>query len=133
MKKRGTLCAPVTKGWWESFRKRHPQLSLRSPETLSYARAVASSRDIVDDYFDLLQETMIQNGLSNKPALIFNCDESGFPLSPNAVGKLIALRGQKHFWVNSSSEKAQITVLACASASGYILPPMIIYDRKRLT
>ncbi len=133
MKKRGVPSAPVTKGWWESFQRRHPQLSLRCPETLSYARAIASSRGVIDDYFDLLEETLVRNDLTNKPAQIFNCDESGFPLSPEAIGKLIAVKGQKHFWVNSSTEKAQITVLACASASGYILPPMVIYDRKRLT
>ena len=133
MKKQGVSSAPVSKGWWESFQKRHPQLTLRCPETLSYARAIASSREVVDDYFDLLEETLARNDLTNKPAEIFNCDETGFPLCPEAVGKLIAVKGQKHFWVNSSSEKAQITVLACASASGYVLPPMVIYDRQRLT
>ena len=117
MKKQGVSSAPVSKGWWESFQKRHPQLTLRCPETLSYARAIASSREVVDDYSDLLEETLARNDLTNKPAQIFNCDETGFPLCPKAVGKLIAVKGQKNFWVNSSSEKAQITVLACASAS----------------
>jgi len=52
---------------------------------------------------------------------------------PEAVGKLIAVKGPKHSCVNSDSDKAQITVLASASANGYLLPPMVIYDRKRLT
>lgn len=125
MKKRGVPSVPVTKGWWESFQKHHPQLTLRFFETLSYARAIASSREVIDDYFDLLEETLAQNDLPNKPSQIFNCDESGFPLLPEAVGKLIAVKGQKHFWVNSAGDKAQITVLACASASGYLLPPWL--------
>lgn len=29
-------------------------------------------------------------------------------------------------------DKTQITVLACASAAGYAIPPMVIYDRKGL-
>lgn len=97
-------------------------MTLRCFETLSYARAIASSREVIDDYFE---ETLAQNDLPNKPSQIFNCDESGFPLLPEAVGKLIAVKGQKHFWVNSTGDKAQITVLACASASGYLLPPWL--------
>ena len=41
--------------------------------------------------------------------------------------------GQKHVHVVNSGKKEQVTVLACASASGYILPPMIVYKRKNLT
>ena len=47
--------------------------------------------------------------------------------------KRIAIRGQKHVHVVGSGDKTQVTVLACASASGYTLPPMIICKRKNLT
>ena len=43
------------------------------------------------------------------------------------------MRGQKHVHVVNSGKKEQVTVLACASASGYVLPPMIVYKRKNLT
>ena len=130
MKKQGVPTTPVTKGWWESSPKCHPQLTLRCPETLCYAWAITSSREVIDDYFDLLEETLAQNNLTNKPGQIFNCDESGLPLLPEAVGKLIAVKGPKYFCVNSDGDKAQMTVLACASANGYFLLP--IYNRKRL-
>ena len=35
--------AEVTKGWWDSFRKRHPEIMLRHAEPLSYARASANN------------------------------------------------------------------------------------------
>ena len=35
----------VTDGWWSSFRKRHPQLTLRSAVPLSYARAKAQDEE----------------------------------------------------------------------------------------
>lgn len=35
----------VSNGWWESFRRRHPILTLRSAEKLSYARLVATNPD----------------------------------------------------------------------------------------
>ena len=42
----------VTPGWWNSFTRRHPNLALRTPATLSLARASESDRDIIDNYFD---------------------------------------------------------------------------------
>ena len=35
----------VTIGWWNRFTKRHPQLSLRTPATLSLSRARASTKE----------------------------------------------------------------------------------------
>ena len=121
----------VTTGWWNSFRKRHPQLTVRVASRLSYVRAVAHDPEIFQGYFDLLEETLSQNKLMNDPVRIFNCDESGFPLE-HKPGKLIGMRGQKDLHTTTSGDKAQLTVLACVSASGYPLPPLIIFDRKRL-
>jgi len=121
----------VTMGWWNSFRKRHPKLTLRSASRLAYCRAVAQDPEVFRNYFDLLEETLSQNGLLNEPAQIFNCDESGFPLD-HKPGKVISAKGSKSLNLTTSGDKAQITVLACACASGYVLPPLIIFDRKRL-
>ena len=46
--------------------------------------------------------------------------------------KVIALKGMRQINTHTSGEKAQITVLACASACGYVMPPMVIYDGKNL-
>ena len=43
----------VSNGWWESFRKRHPDLVLRTAEPLSYIRAMCTSEEILDTYFDM--------------------------------------------------------------------------------
>lgn len=40
----------VTNGWWESFRRRHPDITLRTAEKLAYVRMVSSSSDILDNY-----------------------------------------------------------------------------------
>lgn len=63
----------VSMGWWNSFRKRHPKLTLRSASRLAYNRAVAHDPEIFRNYFDLLEETLSQNGLLNEAARIFNC------------------------------------------------------------
>ena len=121
----------ITKGWWDSFKHRHPEITLRQAEPLSYARAVATNPQVVEKYFSLLEETMEANGLTRCPGQIFNCDETGMPLA-HKPAKVVSLVGQKHPYAITSGEKAQITVLACASASGYTIPPMVIFDRKQL-
>ena len=121
----------VTKGWWDSYLKRHPKLTLRHAEPISYARAVATNPDVFHRYFDLLEETLLENGLTDRPAQIFNCDETGMPLT-HKPGKVVAGVGQKHPYSIAGGNKSQITVLACASAAGYSIPPMVVFDRKSL-
>lgn len=121
----------VTYGWWEAYRRRHPALTLRVPSSLSKARALASTRDVIDRYFDLLEETLLKNELKDCPCQIFNMDESGMPLDPKSM-KTIHVRGDPNPVTTTSGNKAQITVVACVSASGNYIPPMIIWDRKSL-
>jgi hypothetical protein len=121
----------VTPGWWNSFKKRHPLLTLRSGSKLSHRRALASSPETINSYFDILEETIQKNNLQNSPMFIYNCDETGFPLEHKPC-KVIGVRGQRDLPSITSGDKTQITVLSACSASGNLLPPMIIFDRKRL-
>ena len=74
---------------------------------------------------------MKQNGLFNEAARIFNCDKSRFSLDYKP-GKVVSAKSLRALNVATSGDKSQLTVLACASASGYAMPPLIIFDRKRL-
>ena len=125
------LASNVTHGWWEGFRKRHPKLTLRTAAPMSYARAMASDPETIGNYFDLLEHTLVENDLLDKPAQIFNMDETGMPLDPSPP-RVVARRGQKHPSAVGSGDKSQITVLSCCSAAGYAIPPLVIFDRKSL-
>ena len=114
----------VTNGWWAKFIKRHPVLSLRTPATLSVARANASAKESVNNYFDILEQTLEDNGLSEQPALLYNMDETGFPLDPKPL-KTIHVVGDKNPLSLSSGSKAQVTVAACVSA---VLFQCIVYS-----
>ena len=128
VQKKGKVMA-VSKGWWESFRKRHPDLVLRIAESLSYARAVCSSDDILDAYYDMLEATLTDNGLVGKPMQVFNMDETGMPLDPNPAS-VIAPVGSKHVSFMRSGDKTNITVAACCNVSGSVIPPLVVFDRK---
>ena len=105
----------VSHGWWESFRRRHPNLSLRTASPLSYARVVGSDPNIIGRYFDLLERTLTDNSLVEKPSQIFNLDETGMPLNP-APPRLVAARGMQNPSAIGSGDKSQIT--ACMLQCG---------------
>jgi len=109
-----------------------PNLTLRMGETLAYRRAVGLNRVVIDNYFDLLAEVLKSNDLTRRPHLVFNAEETGLPFQHRAR-KRVTICGQKHIHVINSGNKAQVTVLACANAAGYAIPPIIIFQRKNLT
>ena len=127
----GFLAVHVSHGWWDSFKRRHPKLTLRTAAPLSYARLMASDPDILCNYYDLLERTLTENGLVDKPSHIFNLDETGMPLDPSPP-LVVAKRGQKNPSAVGSGDKTQVTVLACCNAAGYALPPFVILDRMSL-
>ena len=70
---------------------------------------------------------LCDNDLMDKPAQIFNLDETGMPSPPLVVARC----GQKHPSAVGSGDKSKITVLLCCSAAGYALPPCVIFDRQK--
>ena len=120
----------VSSGWWESFTRRNPNISLRAAARLSMARAKATDPEMFGRYFDLLERTLDENDLRGKPNQIFNMDESGMPLDPKSP-RIVAERGSDAFTIGSGN-KSQVTIVACVSAAGFCMPPMVIWDRKVL-
>lgn len=121
----------VTHGWWEKYCLRHPEISLRTTSALLYARAKGQNTEALFSYFDILEDTFSEHKLHDKPALIFNMDETGLPLSPAPI-KGVCKKGTKTPNSITSGDKSQITVIGCVSAAGHCIPPMIIWDRKTL-
>ena len=119
----------VSNGWWEKFNQRKPHITLRSPMSLAHARAIASDPDVINRYYSTLEDTLRNNKLMDSPSCIFNCDETGLPLSPSSF-KVVARKGSKNVSNVTSNSKSQITVLACTSAAGYAIPPFIIFGRN---
>ncbi|KAH3719494.1 hypothetical protein DPMN_062331 [Dreissena polymorpha] len=72
----------------------------------------------VDDWKNLLGD----------PRRFFNADESGFPLCVN-TGRVLAEKG--HVYQVTTSNKQQITVLACFNACGDYVPPLFVYPGER--
>ena len=121
----------VSTSWLKSFTKRHPDLTLKTGESISRARQIGASIDNLESYFDFLEETLIENDLIHRPCQIFNTDETGVMLDGKPL-KVLGTKAQKEFYSVSTGNKGQVIVLACVSVGGACIPPMIILNRKGL-
>ena len=121
----------ITNGWWDRFCNRHPKVTFRAAIPLSMARAMASDSEVLDRYYDMLEECLHKNEIFNKPSSIYNCDETGMALNPKCP-KVVGEKGSKTTSCLTGGDKSQLTVLACSSAAGYAIPPYIVFDRKSL-
>ena len=118
------------RAWFEGFMRRKPYLTIRSPQSLSYCRAISANKVTINDFFGKLGSLYGKLNLISKPMQIYNCDETGVTVvfKPN---KVIAELGKKHVYAISAAERGKThTILSCVSATGFMVPPMIIYPRK---
>lgn len=118
--------------WYDAFFKRHPRLTKRKPQQLSYSRATVTEAAI-RGWFKEIEDYFVENGLlSIGPERKFNCDESGFRLNPESGGAIVT-KGTKHVHkVVSANEKEQLTALFIANAEGLHAPPLVLFNCVRL-
>ena len=115
-----------------NFKKRHPGLCLRSPQVLGKERALAVDQDVRDwfsgmkEYLDSRNSTLLKS-----PNRIFNADETVFTFVPVSK-RVLTPTGMKHVYNMCNNTKTQITVLACASAAGEYVHPLLVLPRKRM-
>ena len=119
--------------WFAAFQSRHPNLTLRKPESLSYVRAKAVNLVTIQDFFAKLGALYAWLNLLSKPMQVYNVDESGLNVTQHK-GKVVADVKRRGVHRVVASEKGRNhTIVACGSASGYILPPIIVFPRVRVS
>nr|CAI5833341.1 unnamed protein product [Callosobruchus analis] len=113
------------KDWVQGFLNRHPELSIRKPESTSAARAAGFNKQAVDHFFNFLGKVYDEHTLS--PDRIYNCDETGVSVVPKTK------KGRKQVGSITSAERGTtITIEICFSASGQYMPPMMVFPGKRM-
>ena len=116
--------------WLRGFIRRHPQLSIRTPQGTSICRAVGFNRPKVERFFNLYKECLQVNSYSANN--IWNVDESGIT-NVQKPGKIVATKGVRQVSKMTSAERGfTVTVVCAMNAAGHYIPPMIIWPRKRL-
>ena len=118
------------RAWFDGFMRRHPHLTIRTPQSLSYCRAVSANEETISDFFGKLGSIYGKLNLVSKPMQIYNSDETGVTIVFKPW-KVVAEMGCRKVYTVSAAEKGRThTVLSCVSASGSFIPPMMVYPRK---
>ena len=119
--------------WILTFEKRNATLlTRRKPEILTMARAKGLTKPVVEEFFNMYESLLNEEGLHDQPGRIFNLDETG--LSTDRVhNKVYVSKGSRDAYLKSPvCGKANYSVLFCVSATGEYLPPFTVYKSKHL-
>ncbi|XP_026669809.1 uncharacterized protein LOC113464416 [Ceratina calcarata] len=119
--------------WYENFRQRHQQITLRTPQQLTLIRAQVSEDDL-RGWFEEVKAYLVKNNLLNiHPSRVFNCDETNIQLIPKSEKILTRKGATTAYKVVHGYEKESITALFMYAADGTRAPPHdknIILTRK---
>ncbi|XP_062398533.1 uncharacterized protein LOC134088547 isoform X2 [Sardina pilchardus] len=111
---------PLSHRWWTCFKKRHAAVLSLALENIGQVRSTCAKPEPVIRFFDLLEKTMNEHGLRNKPAQVYNCDKTEFNMEKSR-SQMVAQRETKH---------PRVSVLACFNAAGEDIPPLIIFPKS---
>ena len=85
---------------WVKLCMKRNNLSLKEATKLCVARYNATKNPfIVYHFYDILEQTINDLGIQNRPDLLWNCDESGLPHEPKKC-KVVSEKGQNTLQVS---------------------------------
>ena len=120
----------LSNNWFYGFLGRwEDQIKLVKPQKLSVSRAKSASPQNLSNYFKELSTVMTNNNLHNKPARIFNIDETGVTTSHDPP-KVVCDKDSKPQAI-TSERSATVTIIAGGNAMGNFIPPYYIFPGKR--
>jgi hypothetical protein len=122
---------PVGKNWTSNFIKRHPELRTRRARTFDYKRHKAEDPRAIRAWFETYQSSRQKYGIVEDD--VYNFDETGFGmgmLSPNTMVVTSSDRSAKPRIIQLG-DRVWTTVIATVSATGWALPPYILFKGKQ--
>ncbi|XP_034934472.1 uncharacterized protein [Chelonus insularis] len=115
--------------WYESFEKRHPNLTFRKPQHLSLTRVSVTREDLQQWFAEIEQYLRSKDLLNIEPSRIFNCDETSLMLCPDSE-RVRTGKGTRSVYRVVDAGKECHTVLFMYAASGFRAPPMLMFPYK---
>ncbi|CAF5006493.1 unnamed protein product [Rotaria sp. Silwood1] len=108
------------------------EIKWRKQQKLEQIRAKKFTEETRKSWFVLLKSTLIKLDLMDKPAQIFNCDETGFSDITQRKHVIVTSSTRYVFEKHGGSGKQYTTALIAISTAGHVISPFIIYSGKVL-
>jgi hypothetical protein len=115
--------------WVTNFIKRHDELKTCYARRYNYRRAKCDNPQIIKEWFDRVQITIMQYGIATED--IYNFDETGFAMGLVATTQVVTRADmyQKGLFVQPGNRE-WVTSIECINSTGWSLPPCIIFKGK---
>lgn len=119
----------VGHGWYKGFKKRYPALTVRSAQSLATKRNFVVHGDLTT-LFNTLAKLIIELKLDS--SRVFNMDETAFQKQLKSK-KVVAVRGSSNVWSTEPTANFHLTIVACGSAAGFVIPPAFVLPGKTVS
>lgn len=119
----------VGKKWVYNFIQRRDESKTCFSRRYDYWRAQCEDYKIIREWFDRVQITIMQHGIT--PEDIYNFDGTGFAMGLVATAKVVT-RANYYGKVSlvQSGNRERVTSIECINSSGWALEPCIIFKGK---
>ena len=119
----------ISRNWAYNFIKCCNELKNTYSRRYNYQQAKCKDPKIICKWFNLIQITIIQYGITTED--IYNFDETGYTMGLTTITKVVT-RADLHgkCQVIQPGNHEWITLIECISSTGWALPPCIIFKGK---
>lgn len=117
------------KSWWSGFKRRHPELSLRTTEGIDNDRAINLRPEVVSKFYTTLVAAYDTG--SYAPHQIWNYDEIGIQAGRNGSMRVLARRGSRNVSYILPKSREWLTILVCVNAIGQSIPSFYLFKGKK--
>eukprot|EP00644_Phytophthora_capsici_P009709 jgi/Phyca11/118136/e_gw1.35.402.1 len=105
-------------GWYRRFNGKFHDLSSRASQSVSKIRNNVTELEVAT-LFSSLAKVIVEENMDE--SRVFNTFESS-----RKTTRVIALKGSKNVWHTDPTTSFHLSIVACGSASGFIVPPLFI-------
>jgi hypothetical protein len=116
-----------SRGWWDLFFKRHPELARRKASGIPPKRAQSFNFTAVNGLFEIIDAVMKKYGIPWR--LVLNTDEKGLQTGSRKIDqkKCLVPREMPNTVKIQSDDLQLITVIECVTAEGVAFDPAFIF------